>query len=380
MFLSKIPKVVFLLSLLALVLPLSVASGQVAGSAVIRDSSPGLSDQISVTLADVPPLGDAEAYEGWLVSDDGSEKLSVGILAVDANGVIDTSGDPYVNADGVNLTSIYDKFVITIEPVPDTDPGPSDRAAFSDQIPAAGMAHIRHLLYSWSGNPAYSSGAHEGTAKGIVPGLWEQTNTALTHANLSASSATLAAVHLHAAHVINIVEGSDGANFVADAGNPGDGFGVLNYAADARKHAGFIVAALPSDATFVQFEPQVSESSDNVADWAGQARDFAILSRNQTNVTVATAFIENSKSLLTRALNGNDADRDGSIALGGSEGGATQTQWAAQNMATYNPREGAALPATGDVSWTLFAIIALAAGAVLVTAGGLVLRRGRATA
>ena len=101
---------------------------------------------------------------------------------------------------------------------------------------------------------------------------------------------------------------------------------------------------------------------------------------NQTNVTVARAFIENSKSLLTRALNGHDADRDGSIALGGSEGGATQAQWGAQNMGTYNPREGAALPATGDVSWTLFAIIALAAGAVLVTAGGLVLRRGRATA
>ena len=75
-----------------------------------------------------------------------------------------------------------------------------------------------------------------------------------------------------------------------------------------------------------------------------------------------------------------DADRDGSIALGGSEGGATQAQSGAQNMGTYNPRESAALPATGGVNWTLFAIITLAAGAVLVTAGGLALRRGRTTA
>ena len=140
---------------------------------------------------------------------------------------------------------------------------------------------------------------------------------------------------------------------------------------------------MAGDANFVAFEPQVSESADNVADWAGQARDFAILSRQQTNPVVARAFIENAKALLIRALNGHDADRDGTIALGGSEGGALQSHMGAMNMGTFNPVMVAAAPKTpptGDVSWTLFAIIALAAGAVLVTAGGLVLRRGRETA
>jgi len=71
MYLSKFLKLFLLLSLLALVLPLSIASAEVAGTAVITDSSAGLSDQVVVSLTDVPRLGATEAYEGWLVSDDG---------------------------------------------------------------------------------------------------------------------------------------------------------------------------------------------------------------------------------------------------------------------------------------------------------------------
>ena len=169
MYSSKILKVVLLLSLLALVVPFSVVKGQVAGSAVIRDSSAGLSDQVSVTMTDVPALGASEVYEGWLISDDGSTSLSIGILSVDSDGIIDTSDDPYTNADGANLAAGYDQFVITIEPVPDDDAASSGNIAFSDQIPADGMAHVRHLL-----------SAAPGTTTGITVGLWGQTNAALT--------------------------------------------------------------------------------------------------------------------------------------------------------------------------------------------------------
>jgi LPXTG-motif cell wall-anchored protein len=338
----------------------------VAGSAVIRDSSAGLSDQVSVTMTDVPALGASQVYEGWLISDDGSTSLSIGILSVDSDGIIDTSDDPYTNADGANLAAGYDQFVITIEPVPDDDAASSGNIAFSDQIPADGMAHIRHLL-----------SAAPGTTTGITVGLWGQTNAALTSASSAADSTTLADIQQHAAHVINIIEGSDGANFVADEDNPGDGVGVLSYASDARTHAELVVSAVPGDATFSLYEPNVSESADNVADWAGQARDFAVLARSQSSVSVATAFIANAESLLERALNGYDADRDGSIVAGGSEGGAAQAQTSAQDLATYNPREGASLPATGDVNWTTFAVMAIAAGAVLLTIGGLLVRRSR---
>jgi len=383
MYLSKFLKLFLLLSLLALVLPLSIASAEVAGTAVITDSSAGLSDQVVVSLTDVPRLGATEAYEGWLVSDDGAHSLSIGVMAVDTDGSINLA---YTDAQGTNLTSIYDKFVITVEPVPDTDPGLSSHVAFSDQIPAGGMVHIRHLLYSSAGNPEYASGAHAGTPKGISPGLGEQTDLARVQAGLAAGSSTLADIKAHAANVINIIEGAHGDNFVSSEADPGDGFGVLNYAADAKNHAQLITADVPSDATFAKYEPHVSDSSDNVADWAGMARDQAVIASNATNVAVAQAFMTNAQTLLTRALNGHDADRDGTIESIIGEGGASQVQVGVQNMGTYNPTEVVIVeapptpPATGDISWGVFALIALTAGAVLLGGGGLLFARGRASA
>ena len=492
MYLSKVIKVILLLSLLALVVPAAIARGQTAGTAIIRDSSPTLSDQIVIELADLPALAADEVYEGWLVTDDGSEKLSLGILNVGAGGSVSQT---YTSPLGVNLTSIYDKFVVTIEPVPDPDPGPSSLVAASDQILPGGMVHIRHLLYSWTGNPEYSSGIYsssgllirlneennsgqsgwaalsekgsdlevilwitsgtldtdlvhihsgqcgptlggvvhsltnfssgagtsttllpgvsldglltgdfainshstadasvyttcgniptstQGIPKGITVGLWEQTNVALIHAGLALDSSTLAGVKQHAEHVINAIEGSDGPNYGDLDGNGavedfGDGFGVLNYAVDARKHAEFTVQTVPGDTTFSTFEPQVSESSDNVGTWSGLARDMALDALNSGSTGAAQAFMANARTLLDRALNGYDTDRDGTVTLGGAEGGATQAQWGAQNMGRYD-LGGAALPATGDINYTLFAVIALVAGAVLLSGGGLLFLRKR---
>ena len=77
MYFSRVLKVVLLLSLLALIFPLSSAQGQISvGTAVIRDSSPGLSDMLVVELTNLPALSAEEVYEGWLVTDDGSERIS----------------------------------------------------------------------------------------------------------------------------------------------------------------------------------------------------------------------------------------------------------------------------------------------------------------
>ena len=40
------------------------------------------SDAITFTLAEVTPPAEGKTYEGWLVSDDGSESLSVGVMHV----------------------------------------------------------------------------------------------------------------------------------------------------------------------------------------------------------------------------------------------------------------------------------------------------------
>ncbi len=378
MYFSRVLKVVLLLSLLALVFPISGAHGQTSvGTAVIRDSSPGLSDMLVVELPNLPALSEEEVYEGWLVTDDGSVKLSVGVFAADEEGDVSHT---YTHPDHMNLASIYDKFVITVEPIDDTDPDPSSVVPFSDSTPAGAMVHLRHMLYSWPPNPNYTSGPNEGIPKGITVGLWEQTNVGLIHTTLAVNSTTLDDVKLHAQHVINIVEGTEGANFDISFGNPGDGFGVFNYAADARTHAELAVAGAPSDFTVGLFEPQVSESSDNVANWAGLARDMALTATKQNSIVTAKVFMTNAQTLMGRALSGWDADRDGTIEPILGEGGATQAQIGAQNMGTYNPAVPTKPPKTGDISFSTFALIALAAGAVLVVGGGVLFRHSRARA
>jgi LPXTG-motif cell wall-anchored protein len=375
MYFFRLISVSLVAALLALLIPASLVQANIQGDAVIEESEPGLSDMLVVNLTNVTKLGANEAYQGWLVTDNGSARLSVGVLAVDDNGVIEHT---YSNPEKRNLASIYDKFEITIEPVPDPSANASTKVAYRDQLPAGALPHIRHLLYSLSGNPNYTSGPHNGTPKGITVGLWQQTNVAHQHAALAAAGSTLDEVKLHLAHVINIVEGSSGANFVASAGNPGDGAGVLKYAGLAKTHAQLALTASPGDAIIARFEPNVSQSSDDVASWAGQARDAAIQGRATDSLTIAQAYATNAEILLDRSLNGFDADRDGTIAWSTGEAGATQAHLAAQNMATYNPTVPApAAPSTGDISYTVFAVIALAAGAFILVSGGYYLRRTR---
>jgi len=549
MYLSRVIKMVFLMSLLALLVPASLARGQIMGTAVIRSSSPGLSDQLVVNLVDVSILGTDEVYEGWLVSDDGSDNLSVGVMAVDADGGISHT---YTNADGLNLSAKYDTFKITVEPVPDTDTGPSTHTAYSDQITADGMTHIRRLLSKPSasgsgvnlkmmpdkdGNPTvgmdevfgfsathafckvdnnpvgfmmptfgmgdvfidantffmemtatnitsievttladgsrqlimkgdfgcateagvggatigdrnnYEPATFEITAidggagnendsfvfkvwfdetiapinyaifgptfdftgemtsgdvtildpavydTGITAKLWQQADVAHQQSTLGVNADTLSDVQTYAHAVINVIEGSRGANYDASFGDPGDGHGVLNHAASTKDHAGRAATAVPSDSTIVKYNSNVSDSSDNVVTWSGEARNHALDAISATSMTVAKAYMTNANTLIARSRDGYDADRDDTIESITGEGGALQVHVAAQDMGTYHPftfvpapaatpaatpapaPEPVAAPETGGISLTTYAWIALASSFFLIIGGSYLLRR-----
>ena len=223
-----------------------------AGIVTIRDSdeanfSDKLSDEATIYIPNAPYLPADKNYEGWFVSDNGP--VSVGVLVPDVNGTINhkaslmSGGAPT----GENNFARHHTFMVTLEPLPDPDPAPTNEVAYSHTIPAGAFVHIVHLVFSWAPSPAYTTGFHAGTPKGIIVGLREQTSNASLHAQLSADSSTLLLVKTHACHVVNIVEGIDGPNFDAFCGNPGDGFGVLSYADDAFKHASFAAGAAPED-------------------------------------------------------------------------------------------------------------------------------------
>jgi len=363
MYLSKVFKVVLLLSLMALVIPLSLARGQVTvGTALIAESETGASDALQVMLNTLPSPGEGNAYEGWLLSADGSNMLSVGVFNLDDGGNVEHI---YIHPDGMNLATNYSQFVVTIEPSPDADPAPSGTIAYNDMIPMEGLMYVHGLLDSESGASV---------------NLVLQAQLAMMHGKFAADSKTLEDVQSHVSHIINIIEGSEGDNFDGSAGNPGDGMGVMAYAAAAAAQAQGAVTAAPAHPNFHTYSGQVVSSTNNVSSWAAMARDQALTAKSSNDIVTARAYAANAHTLTVRALNGMDKDRDGEIMTRENEGGAIQAHVASQDMASYNAQIYVEPPDTGDVNFTTFALIALGVGAVLILGGGAVLRRGRAQA
>jgi hypothetical protein len=95
---------------------------------------------LNVDLTGLDDLGANFAYEGWIMVD--GAPLSTGTFNVDASGNLTESSFEVDVDDLENATA----FILTIEPVPDTDPAPSD---------------VKLLAGDFSGNSATVSISHQ---------------------------------------------------------------------------------------------------------------------------------------------------------------------------------------------------------------------------
>ena len=378
--------------------PVLISAGPViegTGTAVISDDQ-SLRDSIMIAMTGVTPPAEGTAYEGWLVSDDGETKMSTGIMTVAIDGSIShTFGSASEGYTGDNLIAGFSTFVITVEPVPDTDSMPSDTVAFGHSVPLEGMAHIRHLASDWP--------VDSGT--GIMTDLKAQLDIAIQHAELAASSETIEDVKSHMQHVINTIEGEDGANFDAAATNPGDGIGIIAHAQDA-KHGPFAATAVPDDEVIGAHALLVEASGANVEAWASEARDIALNKViGESSFALAKIFVGPGGgtviSTLMAARNGFDGNGDGTVSGAAGEGGADQAYVESQLMATFTLEPGPPVPQTpptptpeptpiggpqptapglpgvGDDSVPIAAQLALLAAVVLLGTGGIFMARGR---
>lgn len=383
---SKLLGILLVVGSMSLLIPLAIAlaQGDAEGTVTIRDSddtnfSDLLSDMAIIKLT-LPALPTDQVYEGWLVTYDGSRPMSTGRFG--SIGEVDTT---FVSPDGENLFSVFDKFVISIEPVDDPDPGPSADKPFIHQIPAGGIPHIRHLVFSLGGNPPYAAGNfHAGTPKGLAVGLREQTWIAMVHAGLSANSNTLAQVKQHAEHVVNAIEGSAGANYGDLDGNGatedfGDGMGVVPYADGTALHAALAASAAPEDDTVRGHSQEAVDSANQASAWALQARDLALVDLASSSLTDARFTMGNAQARLDRALNGFDANNDGAIGRVTGKGGASQAYWGAQDMGMYvfAPATGVGLPDAGDSNVPNLALLIPLVGVGLLLSGAFIYRRSR---
>jgi hypothetical protein len=325
--------------------PTLISAGVSGSGTVVIVDGLAPSDTVIFSMTGVTFPADNTVYEGWLISDDGNTKLSTGTLTVTADGSLSHT---FISPTGENFIAKYDKVVITVEPVPDSDPGPSDDVAFSHQVTPSGMAHIRHLLTEWP----------EGADAGILTNLREQLRVAIGHASDAKKSTTVAAVKDNIQKAIDAIEG--------------DG-GVLAHAQD-RKHAAFASNAAPGDAVIAEHSKLVETNGENAENWSILARDQALSILDLDSLVGAQTLAGAVGAILQDALDGIDAT---------GQGGADQAYVEAQLMATYTlpspavAPAGPALPIVGDSAVPVLAQITLAVALMLLFAGGFLLVRSR---
>ncbi len=82
------------------------------------DNTPTTSN-LTISVSGLENLGASEQYEGWIIVND--SPVSTGTFSVDDSGALSTTS---FSVAASNLASAT-KFVLSIEPIPDTDPAPS---------------------------------------------------------------------------------------------------------------------------------------------------------------------------------------------------------------------------------------------------------------
>ncbi|HYF62467.1 MAG TPA: hypothetical protein VD886_06610, partial [Herpetosiphonaceae bacterium] len=192
----------------------TTAAVQGSGSVAWRDQVLR-NDSVTIQASGLPAPAAGQAYAAWLVGGEGS--LPLGELVLGG----DTASLTYVSPTQENLLAAYDQAYIGQVPAAQT--AEVQNVVLGGTLPGQALLHIRHGLASFPDTP---------DKVGFALGLRQESDELLRHAQFlkdAYDQQDFALVQVHAEHIINIIDGSAGADYNGDGAiqNPGDGFGLL---------------------------------------------------------------------------------------------------------------------------------------------------------
>lgn len=252
-------------------------------------------------------------YELWLTDDNREKTLNLVSQLVVNNGRVNFEGSTEQN-----LLGDYSQVIISLEPDDDPEAGMSDQIAFAGRLPGESLAHLRQVTFKDPVN-----------GKGFLPGAEEQILIAISHAGFvqeALAAGDLNEARRHAEHVVNILEGKEGPHFGDLDGdglaqNPGDGFGVRSYLAQALEQIQLASETATATADTQLYADRILTTGDNTLALIDAAAEKALQIFAADTPAEAQSFSDELGTLLDQALNGADLDGNGAIDPTKNEGG-----------------------------------------------------------
>jgi hypothetical protein len=200
---------------------------EAGGVARFRDKL-ATADLFTLQLSGLSAPANDQMYQAWLLSDDGAV-IDLGAVSVNPDG---SAVLEWNSPNGENLLSRYSRIQITLEPAGGSA-APAGEVTLAGELKNEVQAAARRLFVKNEGEPS----TPRNTAFAL--GLGAQSSVATQHVQNAVNAAgigSLPEMRMHLEHVVNILEGAAGPRFGdydgnSVAENPGDGFGVIGYAA-----------------------------------------------------------------------------------------------------------------------------------------------------
>lgn len=203
--------------------PTSAPAGVSIGTFAFKDKLATL-DLLSGTVTRLPAPAAGKGYQAWLINDDATRAVSLGMLKLRPDG---SAALEWAAPSSENLLARYALLRITLEPEAGS-PQPGSTVVAQGSMQPEVRTAARRLYALNQGQPATPNSI------AYVLGLVAQTQVAVQHvvnAVNSGAIGSLPGTRSHLEHVINILGGKHGDHDGnGGAENPGDGFGVRGYA------------------------------------------------------------------------------------------------------------------------------------------------------
>ena len=293
-----------------------------------------LLDQAALVTQAMPAPPSGSRYEVWLVN--GTERLSLGILSVDAEG---KGNLVFEDSRRQNLLENYAGVEVTVSSSAETDANSADRVAYAYTLPEAGLAYLRGLLVSFPTTPG-----EVGLIHGLAENAKELERAAQEMLNAHESNDE-AGIREHAEAMLNILVGDQNPELHKDWNgdgrvvDPGDGYGLLlngdhlGYVQAVYSHADYAVNAAGASRNMIVNGENVKICAQNLAGWAPELRDQLLAILNASAPTEMDAEIRRAVELADQVLNGIDLNENARVESAAGECGALIAYEAAYQMA-----------------------------------------------